>query len=187
MNFTEVVAEVLRIVKRPDKVLDVKREVNSVINLFSVDSFFPGDFVELSIPVADELTFSVPATDTPRLRSIKYIKYGGTRKFLTRINSSSLFDAKCDLRDTYYQAGTGIKINVTSVVAMLDIGYYEFPPILTDGEPNHWMLEGYWPMVVDKAAARVFNSLGDETSARMHEAISSQSFAAMRTKLTHWL
>lgn len=186
MNFTEVVSEVLRIVERPDKLRDIQREVNAAINSYSADTFFAGDFVELNLPTTDQLAFAIPLTDTPRLRSIKYIKRGATKIFLIKITSQMLFDSKCDLRNTYYLAGNSIKINLAEPTTSIDIGYYEFPPFLTDAAPQHWMLDGYWPMVVDRAAARVFLSLGDDSSARLHESAANAAYLSVRQKLTHW-
>lgn len=181
MNFTEVVAEVLRIVKRPDKITDIRREVNAAINHFSVDSDFPRDLQEvLQAITATEYTQAIALSTFTRFRKFRYIKRAGTREFLKRLNDTDLFDTRCDLRDRYYIAGTNVNISMTKTAASLDIGYYQYPPVLTDASPNYWMLEGNWNAVVNKAASVIFANIGDDSSARTHNAFAVQAYMAFR-------
>lgn len=181
MNFTEAVAEVLRIVKRPDKVTDIRREVNAAVNFFSVDSDFPRDLQEILQPItASEYTQAIALSTFTRFRKFRYIKRAGTREFLRRLNDSDLFDTKCDLRDRYYIAGTNVNISMTKLASNLDIGWYQYPPVLTDAAPNYWMLEGNWNAVVNKAASVIFANIGEDSSARTHLAMATQAYGAFR-------
>lgn len=181
MNFTEIVAEVLRITKRPDKILDIRREVNAAVNQFSMDADFARDLEELLLPISvTEYTQAISWADLPRWRKFQYIRRGGTRNYLCILDSSQLLKNDCDMRDRYYIVGQGVRISMTALAPTLDVAYWAFPPILTDSSPNFWQLEGNWPAVLDRATSKVFANIGDDASANKHEASARIAFAGWR-------
>lgn len=180
MNFTEAVAEVQGIVKRPDKILDYRREVNAAVNFFSSDSNFKRDIAEVLLAI-DVLAYSqnILFTDLPRFRKIQFMKRGGTRQYLSELNTKDLTSAECAL-DKYYIAGAGVRINMRALASTLDIGYYQYPPYLTDSAPVYWMLDSSPFMVIDRAAGSVFRDIGDDASSRTHMASSNVAYLAFR-------
>jgi hypothetical protein len=178
MNFTEVVTEVLTTVKRPDKVTVIRREVNAAVAFFSGNQNFSRDVAELVVPIDDnEFTQAVLFASLPRYRKIKYIKRAGTKNYLKRLTAAEL-GTPCDMQDKFYVAGAGINISMTTKAANLDIGYYQYPPVLTDAAPTYWMIEGGWPMVFNRAASKVFADIGDDASAKLHEAYARLDYQA---------
>lgn len=180
MNFTEVVNEVLNIVKRPDKILDIRREINAAVNFFSSDTDFKRDVAEVLLAI-DALAYSqnLPFTSFTRFKKIQFMKRGGTRKYLSILDAKEITSNACAL-DKYYIAGTGIRINMATLTANLDIGYYQFPPTLTDAAGTFWMLDVAPYMVIDKVAGVIFRNIGDDASAKAHIGTSNAAYLAFR-------
>jgi hypothetical protein len=184
MNFTEIVAEVVRVTKRPDKILDARREVNAAINFYSIDSFFDRDISEITLPISvGEYTQDIPFSDLPRFRKFQYIKRAGTLNYLSTLDKVKLFIRGCDIVDKYYITGPAVRISMKATAAALDIGYWQYPPILTDAAPEFWQLEGNWPAVLDRAMAKVFANIGDDASSAKHERYAVVAYLAFRATL----
>ena len=62
----------------------------------------------------------------------------------------------------------------------MDIGYYQYPPILNDLAPDYWLLDGGWSAVFNKALAKVFADIGDDASAQKHERLAINEFEIFR-------
>lgn len=181
MNFTEAVAEVSNIVKRPDKMLDMRREVNAAVNFFSSDANFKRDVLEVLVPlIATQHSQNIPFTLLPRFRKVQYIKRAGTLEYLTELDARQITTAKCSL-DKYYIAGSGLKINMSKTASFLDLGYYQYPDLLTDIAPAHWILDVSPYMVIDRAASAVFKAIGDDSSSKSLSVASSTAYLAFRT------
>lgn len=177
MNFSEVVSEVLNIVKRPDQVLNIRREVNSACNQFSMDTEFDRDVVETSpLIVGTEYTQALALSTLVRFRKIHWIKRGGTNCFLNRMTRQELIKTNCDFKDKYYVAGSNLNLSLSALASTLDIAYFQYPPTLTDAAPDYWMLELSPYMVIDRAAAKIFTAIGDDSSATRHERFAVSAF-----------
>lgn len=182
MNFSEVVAEVLRITKRPDKTLDIRREVNAALLKYCTDYEYPRNLVELLLPIDPaEYAQAIPLTSLPYYRSMKYIRRSGTRFYLSALPLSEMTKPNCNYADKFYIAGDSLNINMTALAANLDIGYNRFPPTLTDSSPEHWMLEGNWFAIMSHAAAKVFADIGDEQSHSTHLSHAREAYAVYRS------
>lgn len=178
MNFTEVVTAIQDLVKRPDKILVTRREVNAALLFFSSNQNFARDVMEQLLPiVATEYTQAILFSSLPRFRAFKYIKRAGTRSYLAKLATSEL-GTLCDAKDKYYVIGAGINISMSALAANLDVAYYQYPSVLTDASPDHWMLEGGWSMVMNRAASKVFANIGDDASAKLHEGYARLDYAA---------
>lgn len=177
MNFSQVVTEVASIVKRPDKLLDIRREVNAAVNQFSTDANFDFDKVEVSPTlVATEYTQALALSLFPRFRKFDYIKRGGTTYFLSRLTRAELIKTNCDMRDKYYIVGSNVNLSLSTLANTVDVCYYQSPPLLTDAAPDFWMLEKSPYMVIDRAAAKIFTVIGDQDSALRHERFAVSAF-----------
>lgn len=177
MNFSGIVQEVMGVIKRPDKLLDVRREVNSAINQFCLDTNFRFDVVEVSPAIVPtEYTQALSLSLFPRFRKFDYIKRGGTRHFLDRLTRSELIKTNCDMRDKYYIVGNNVNLSLAHYANTVDISYYAAPPLLTDAAPEFWMLELSPYMVIDRTLAKLFTSIGDGDSAVRHERFALSAF-----------
>ena len=178
MNFTEIVIEALAIVKRPDKILDIRREINAAVTFFSGNQNFSRDVMEQLVAIAPaELTQTIALSQLTRFRKIKYLKRAGTKNYLQKLGANEL-GTNCDMQDRFYVAGSSLKIAMTATAASLDVAYYQYPPFLTDAAPTYWMIDAGWPMVLNRVVAKVFAGIGDDASARMHENYARIDYAA---------
>jgi hypothetical protein len=182
MNFTQAVSEVVGITKRPDKLSDARREVNSAISFYCLDNTFANDFVEQSVALdATQYDQSFSKTLLTRFRTFKYIKRGGTSEYLTRLSDQEL-GKKMDKCDKFYEVGTNVNISMRKLAATLDVGYWAYPPLLTDELNNNafWMLDLAPYMIIDRAAAAIFRSIGDEKSFQTQRSSAIEAYMAFR-------
>lgn len=180
MTFTEIVAEVIRITKRQDKIADARREINAALSHFVTDSQFARDRYEQTLSInAGEYTQSIALASLPRYRKMWYMKQAGTRNFLTRMEPSDLFKKGCDLRNKWYVVGESINISMSTAASALDIGYYRYPQTLTDSSGSHWMTEAAPHMLIDRAASKIFTNIGDDASAARHEAFAVAAYTSL--------
>lgn len=185
MNFTEVVSEVVSIIKRPDKIADVRREVNSSIRFYCLDNTFARDFEEQSIVLdANEYTQSFSLASLTRFRTFRYIKRGGTVEYLDLLGTDEIFKKqnKCD---KYYIVGDNVNISMRKLAAALDVGYWKFPPILSDDSASNtfWLMDMQPFMIIDRTCATLFRNLGDEKSMQTHAASAREGYLACRKDL----
>ncbi len=167
MNFTAIVTEILSMTKRPDKINDIRREVNAAILYYSSESDYRRDLVETSIvitPAGYERILKL--SELTRFRKVSYIKYAGTRVYVEELDSLKL-TKDCDLVNKWYLSGDAINIKLRSSAAALDFGYYRYPEYKTDLLPNYWMLDGNWNAILERAASAVFNDIGDTGSSQV--------------------
>lgn len=184
MTFTEVVQGIHSIVKRPDRIVDIQREVNAAVNFFSSDLNATRDIQEvLTTIVATEYTQAIALTEFPRWRKFTYIKRAGTREFLRFLPMKKLYTKDCAYEDTYYVAANSLKISMTKLASGLDIGYYEYPDILTDASPNHWLLDAAWPVIRDRAMGKILGAIGDSTAAQRYEGFAVAGWLSKRADL----
>jgi hypothetical protein len=178
MNFTEVVTEVMGVLKRSDKLLDVRREVNSAINQFCMDANFQFDLAELSPAiVTTELTQALPLSTFARFRKFAWLKRGGTRCFISKLERAELLKGTaCDMRDKYYIVGTNVNLSLADYANTVDVSWFQAPPTLTDAAPDFWMLELSPYMVIDRTLAKLFTAIGDDATAQRHEAFALSAF-----------
>lgn len=180
MDFTAAVNEALSILKRPDKTLDVRREINAAVTHFSCDANFPRDVEEILLPItATEYSQNIPYTSLPRFRKMQFIKRAGTYEYLEELQAKKLANS-LDIKDRWYIAGTGVRINMCKLAANLDVAFYQYPTILTDIAPTHWILDQNPWMVIDRAVAKIFVNIGDKASADVHGAASKEAFTVFR-------
>ena len=184
MDFTEVVAALNALIKRPDRIPDIRREVNAAINFFSTDINATRDVVEVAHAInSTEYTQSILLSSFPRFRKFQFIKRAGTFEFLKPLDSRKMLSSNCDRADKYYIVGSSVNISMTKLATHLDVGYYHYAPILTDASPHFWLLSAAWPVIFDRAAAKVFASIGDDAESRRHEGYAVAGWLSKRADL----
>lgn len=185
MNFSQVCQEVLNVVKRPDKLNDIRREVNAAVSHFCTDASWEQNRAEAAVNInATQYSQLVALSGLTRFHRVWYLKRGGTDAYLNKLNTTALFANKCtDKRDTYYIVGQNINVNLGALSSTLDIGYYQFPPYLTDAAPDFWMLEHLPFMVIDKAISKVFIDIGNAEEANVHEMRALAAYQSARRSM----
>lgn len=181
MNFNQAVTEVVGIVKRPELIEQVRREVNSAIAFYCLDGEWANDYLEQTV-VLDPLQYtqSFSKADLTRFRKFRFLKRGGTRSFLSL--ATPLEMSKGCTGDKYYEAGTNVNVSLSKLSATLDVGYYSYPAVLTSVPTNgaHWMLDMFPYMIIERAAAKVFEKMGDEKSMATYFSSARELYLAFR-------
>lgn len=183
MLFSEVVNEVRLIIKRPELDNQIKRQVNAAISIFCTDADLARDFAEASVSLnGAEYSQAFAISGLTRFRKFVYLKRGGTNKYLKRLSPQEMADGCADRSDKFYEVGTNVNIYLKALANTLDVGYMMYPPLLTGSSTNDsfWMLEVSPYMVIDKAAASLFNQIGDTEGFRTHSGSANESYRAFR-------
>jgi hypothetical protein len=180
MNFAQVVDEVVSTIKRPDLIGQVRREVNAAISFYCLDNTFASDFVEQSVPIdPQQYTQAFAKSTLARFRKFKYIKIGGTKSFLSKLSDAEILSGCFDSKNSYYEIGVNVNISINTLAPALDVGFYAYPPILANTD-EFWLLDIAPFMVIDRACATMFRSIGDEKSMQTHAASARDHYTAAR-------
>ena len=185
MNFTDAVAAINAETKRPDKATAVKREINAAITFYCLDNDFSRDLAERALVInANEYTQAFALSECVRFRKFKYIKRGGTVNHLSVLGTNEMLKV-CEDTDKYYIAGDSVNVKLAQLAATLDIGWYQYPPVLTGvtGANEFWLLDVSPWMIINRALSRVFKFIGDEKSAQLHAAMAREDYVAARKDL----
>lgn len=170
MNFSEVVTAVVSLVKRPDKQVEVEMAVNATIAEAILKAEYPHDLVEAVIPLSPDvytqtINLSTLASPLVRFRKWKYLKLPGIYGYLQPIDPENVFKPGQFMQnDCYYQIGSNLTIITSSLSDELLVGYYSRAPVLANAE-EFWLLDMCPYAIVYKAAAIVFNGIGDTQAA----------------------
>lgn len=173
MNFTDVVNEVISITKRPDRVSDIRRIVNTTISQCCLGTDFARDLVEEVLPISSsDYVQSVPISELTRFRKFEYIRPYGRRCPIEKLDGPLAIygEGGKEKSNCFYVAGSNVVVKLSGLTDSLHVGYFQYPPILTDAAPTFWLLDVAPFMIVEGAAGRLFRNIGDEASARQHEA-----------------
>lgn len=182
MNFTECVATVISITGRPDKQAEVEVAVNTVLNLACIKAHFSKDLTEVTTvnSTADQYTGSIDLTVYGNFRKIKYIRPNNLAACLVARQPEGMFSSQQVLRNSYYIAGTNLNWVLGSLASSFAIGYYVYPPRLTDAQPTHWLLTMAPYCIIDLACARIFKAIGDRESAASYDGTGAQLYVTLR-------
>lgn len=188
MNFSEVVTEIIGITGRPDKATAIGVAINAAISLCTMKASFARDLVETSIPITpDEYTGTVKFNNLQvpvviRFRKFKYVKAYGVKGYLTPTAPEKVFTpGGVSQKNVYYLSGDSITYILGVAAPSLEVGYYQYAPILDANKNNtHWMLEVMPYTIIDLAAARIFREIGDDASATRHQKDGDESFKVNR-------
>jgi hypothetical protein len=181
MTFDDVVNEVLGLIKRPDKILAVQSAVNSHLSRCVLKTNFTHDLVEGDMPLdntvysqtIDLVQLSLPLT---RFRKWKYLKLPGATKYLNPIDPQNVFTpGGFTQSDGYYMIGTNLTIITSLLSDKLLFGYYQYAPTLS-GAQTHWLLDVCPFAIVNKAAADLFNSMGDQAASKYYLAVGEEMY-----------
>ena len=184
MLFSEAVAEVISITGRPDKSTDIASQLNRALSFFTLKAEFSQDLVETSLAIDPDLYGdTVSLASLTRFRKFKYLRPLAQRYYLRSIDPTQIFTPGQQIqRDRYYVGGTSITYTLSQLDSSLEIGYFTYAPVLTStsGSDAHWMLNLMPYALVEKAAAKIFQLIGDDASFRFYEASAMELFVTGR-------
>lgn len=189
MNITEAVDAVIEITKRPDKRTEILSNVNKALSFFTFKADFSRDLVEVTIAIDPEdlgqtIDFTDFAESIVRFRKMKFVRPTLQRYYLLPIDPAHVLTPGGSVqKNRYFIAGTSMTFTLSIADSSLEIGYYQYAPILVEGQTpaeTHWMLEMMPWAIIERAAAQTLKSIGDDQSARFYENSSMEFFLAAR-------
>lgn len=185
MNFLEVTTEILSSLKRPDKLSDIKREINSAINFCCLETSFARDLVEATVSIPNtDCVGSIALSTLTRFRKFKYIRPVGTNCYLDPVPPDRIFQGGREQVNTYYVSGDNVIYRLSKLNTSLLVGYYTYPIVLSADTDTHWLL-GISPyMIINRALQFLFAGIGDDTSAKHHASLFSQQYISARADYT---
>jgi hypothetical protein len=180
MNFSQVVQAVLDITKRPDKKVETERAVNAALSFYCTKAEFELDRKEVSIAITANSYAGVVdiSASVTRFRRFIYINKPGALGYLTKIGPDKLFTpGHITQKDVYYLIGRELNYVLSTPASTLNVAYLQAPPILTNDD-TFWLLDVADSCVIDKAASRIFQLIGDEQSMGAHNAMAREFYDA---------
>jgi hypothetical protein len=189
MDFAGAVSEVLTITARPDKVTEIESALNWAISYCCLRSNFANDLVESTLTISptsygNTIQFNNVLDNPPvtRFRKFKYVKPYGVRKYLRPIDSDKIFSPAASMQqDVYYVAGNHLTYILSAPAPSLEIGYYQYPPILDQSVvTSFWLLDVAPWAAIDLAAARIFRSIGDDQSMQQYQVMGEEQLKVAR-------
>lgn len=178
MNFSDIVTEVMSIVKRPDKLVEVRSAVNATVQYCATTCDLARDLVE-EVKTIDPALYaqSLALSGFPRFRKFRYIKPSNRNSYIDPLSPDKIFVRKttplgqvADIEslDKYYIAGDSLVFKLCKTAPSLIVGYYKYPPVLTLSD-TFWSMESMPYVIIEGAIARSFRLLGDDASADRYQ------------------
>ena len=183
MNFNEAIAAVLALTSRPDKASYTAQAINEAISFCTLLGEFRNDMIETSINVSATLYgASISISTLTRFRRFLYVKPYGKYYYLNPIGQDKLFTPKGNMQpDAYFIAGTSLTYTLSELNTSLLIGYLSRAAVLdTVTVTTHWMLTEIPYAIINLAAAKVFQEVGDDASYRSFDTKGMDMFHAFR-------
>jgi hypothetical protein len=178
MNFTEAVNEVIEITKRPDKVSSIRREVNAAINWCCTDTDFARDRNEQTVAISSSAyAGNILLSAFTRFRKIDAIRPSARNKTLDNLDPRNIFAKGKEQTDVYYIAGLQLNYKLCKLDSSLLVAYYSYPPALINID-TFWLLDVSPYMIIDRAAAKLFNDIGDDRSSKLREGYFREAYAS---------
>lgn len=173
MNFNEIYTEVIGITKRPDKLVQIKQDINTTISKVVLGTDFRRDLVENSLILTPSTTgiYIVDNSTLTNWRKWEYIRPTSYRKPLEKLPGplSVYSETGCEKTDCYYTSGINTIIKASKELTSIEYGYYAYPTILVDDTDTHWIADISPYLIINGAAAKTFRGIGDVESSRQHE------------------
>jgi hypothetical protein len=185
MTLLQLRTYVQDIVKRPDKNSLIDLYLNEAQRQYATSGDFDATVVESSISIDPTLYgTTVSIAGLSRFLRFKYIKPANRNVTLTEINPDKVFTACKGVRaDVYFVAGTSLTYALAEVDSSLAVGYQTLPAALSGDSATNWFTETFDFAMIHFSASRVFSTVGDEASARMHMALGVEAFNSVRNAL----
>lgn len=191
MNFSELVAEVIILTKRPDQLPRIESAVRAATLKAHQADFYHNDMMEVPVQFSEPRfiqTFE-PGAIIPRFRKAKYIRdfyvspdgqVGATQNFYENIQVENSLDAYGLTRtNVFYMAGKVLQLRAAKPINIVLFGCY-LHPVITEEGYNSWIAKEFPYAIIYEAVRAVFNGIGfteqANTYARMTQEIYREIF-----------
>lgn len=185
MDYKQAISEVLAIVKRPDKVSEIKWAVNAAIADLVRSDKFSFDLYEVEIAVVGDSMFqAIDYTQfATRPRHIESLHTDTDQKPYIEIKPRNIAVGG-ERKGIYYKRNNGLQIKMRTSANTIKIAYYVIPPTLSADTDTHWTLEQAPAEIVGRACFHVFSTIGQDKDAAQWERKSMLAFDAVAKELT---
>lgn len=169
MNFAQLQAEVLDIVKRPDLVSRVETAIKAATLKMHHSNFFYKDLIEVPVQFTTPgfIQNFVPSELLPNFRKAKYIRVwqGGTQgrpgPFLQHIQIENSVDSYNYIKDNvFYMAGTKLQIRTPYALQHVLFGAYVHPVVTPKEDYKSWIADEYPYAIIYEAVRTIYRSIG---------------------------
>lgn len=188
MDFQELVAEVVDITKRPDKVTSIESAVKTATLKAHHSDYFFNDLVEVAVEFdyARYLQTFDPKQVVPRYRQVKYVRiweggmHGMPGNFLEHIQVEAALDNYGYQRsDVFYMAGQFLQTRTSSPLCKVLFGCYVHPLVTPSENYSSWIADEYPGAIVYEAARTIFLQIGYQEQSRSMQALVAEQYAAL--------
>lgn len=184
MDFSELVAEVINITKRPDLATSTESHTKAAILKAHQSDFFFNDLVEVAVEFDTPRyiqTFD-PKQIVPRFRQAKYMRIwegdvnGYPKDFLQHIQIEAALDHYGYTKtNVFYMAGQFLQIRGTAEVTKVLFGAYQHPLVTPKESLVSWIADEYPWAIIFEAARTLFLQIGyQEQSSSMRSLVAEQ-------------
>lgn len=183
MNFSELVSEVLLIVKRPDLQPRIESAVRAATLKMHQSDFFYPDLVEVPVQFtnADTLQNFLPTDIVPNFRKVKYIRMwqgdvdGSPGRFLTPIQIENSLDGYGYMKENvFYMAGQLLQLRATDPIKRVLFGCYVHPIVTPVASYKSWIADNYPYAIIYEAARTVFRSISYQEQANEYAGLTAE-------------
>jgi hypothetical protein len=187
MDVNAAIAEVQRITNRPDKVVAILTAINRALSFCVMKGEFEQDVLEKTFTInsslyGDTISLITAPNVLTRFRRFKYLKPTGALYYIKKLDSDKLFTPGGFMQtDKYFLQGTNLTYTLSKTSATLECAYYTYPLRLdTTVNMTHWILDMAPDVIIELASAKIFNDIGDETSANRYQASGLELYQVLK-------
>lgn len=176
MNFGELCQDVITITNRPDLISEIQLAVRIATSKFHMIDFWMRDRAEriLIFPQSDT-RFTVDLLVTfANWRKFSYIRpydqvsANPINKFINEISPSAIFDEYSQQKtDIFYVAGNLMNMKCKESQNAFLIGWFKYPNVQISSYAS-WIADMYPAIIVEEAAGRIYNSIGQVDEANKY-------------------
>lgn len=186
MDYGTAIGDVIVRTKRGDKVDMIGLAVNKAIADFCRMKKFSRDlaYLEWEVPEADRgaRVIHIPWSEFSHpVREFELIRASNDSCGLERIASNQTLLRGQVRSGTYYESSAGVHLALRAPTDVVIASYYHLPSRLTMAEETNWTLTTVYDEIVERAAAILFRTIGEDKEADRLMQVSMLSYErAMR-------
>ncbi len=190
MDYQTAITQVVSIVKRPDKMGEIRWAINAAIDDLVRRDKFGYDLYQLDFPIleADKSSSiqNVPYTafTTVKPRHIESITTDTDANSYTEIKPKNIVlngKARCGV---FYKRNDMLVIKTRVLANTIKVSYYAAPPLLSQDTDTHWTLEHAFSAIVARACYHVFSTIGQDKDTAVYERKSEIAYSRIAQEMT---
>ena len=191
MNFDELQASVLQVVRRPDLIITIKQKINAAIRLAHTSGKYARDLEEYTYApeeIISTVTNGYSVTLPDRIRTIDYIQTSVGKVDLVTPQHILIHLNHALPTAQAYIAGLTLHLRQTVQPEWINVGLYRYPIPLVVGTDTDWIAEEEPDLITDFAISWVLTIMGEKEIASNVIALSNMELRNMlQDRLSNYL